>query len=586
MKNRLFFKQFGIFLVIGILAFLIAGYFIEKQITGDLRRIIEENLFTQARIISFMRTDEIMTRSKRLSDVSHARVTLIDAAGNVVSDSDGMSRAMDNHLNRPEIQESRLKGKGSAIRYSRTLKVDMLYIALSLYEGKEIKGYIRLALPLYQISESLNQFRYTITHIFLVIIVLSMMGALAFSLKVTAPISEMVKFTEKVKKGDVSGMMIVHSRDEIGRLAGNINEMVEALQEKITAALEEQEKLRSAFASMSEGVMVLDTDNRIEVFNRSMKKIIGDRYGDIVGKTILEAFRSAALHDAVEQVRRTHEPMLQEIELGDTSKVLLDVNLSIIKAPPGQAEKVMLVFHDVTRLKQLECVRADFVANVTHEIKTPLTAIIGFVETLQQGALNDAATAGKFLQIIHDHALRLNRLVDDLLTLSKIELGETRLQMEQLAIDHFMDSVLAVIQPRAAEKNLHIVRDFASDLPPLRADRDKISQILLNILDNAVKFTPEGGRITITATPLQDDQINIRISDTGIGIPKDEIPRLGERFYRVDKTRSREMGGTGLGLSIVKHLLVICQGRMEIESRPGAGTTISLFIPLSPKVVS
>jgi len=488
-------------------------------------------------------------------------------------------------LNRPEIQESRLKGKGSAIRYSRTLKVDMLYVALPLYTGKEINGYIRLALPLYQVSESVNQFRYTVTHIFFMIIVLSMLGALAFSLKVTAPILEMVEFTEKVKKGDVSGTMIVHSRDEIGRLAGNINEMVEALQEKITAAQEEQEKLRSAFASMSEGVMVLDADNRIEAFNRSMRKIIGDRYGDIVGKTILEAFRSTALHDAIEQVRRTNEPILQEMELGDAGKVL-DVNLSIIKAPPGQMEKVMLVFHDVTRLKQLECVRADFVANVTHEIKTPLTAIIGFVETLQHGALNDTATAQKFLHIIHDHALRLNRLVDDLLTLSKIELGETRLQIEPLAVDHLMDSVLAVVQPRAEEKNLQIIRDFSGELPPLRADRDKISQIMLNILDNAVKFTPEGGRITITAMPSQDDQINIRISDTGIGIPKDEISRLGERFYRVDKTRSREMGGTGLGLSIVKHLLIICQGRMEIESKPGTGTTVSIFIPLSPTISS
>jgi two-component system phosphate regulon sensor histidine kinase PhoR len=585
MKNRLFFKQFGIFLIIGILAFLIAGYFIEKQITGDMRRIIEENLFTQTRIIALMRTDEIVTRSKHLSDVSHARITLIDAAGNVVADSDGGSRALDNHLNRPEIQESRLKGKGSAIRYSRTLKVDMLYVALPLYTGKEINGYIRLALPLYQVSESVNQFRYTVTHIFFMIIVLSMLGALAFSLKVTAPILEMVEFTEKVKKGDVSGTMIVHSRDEIGRLAGNINEMVEALQEKITAAQEEQEKLRSAFASMSEGVMVLDADNRIEAFNRSMRKIIGDRYGDIVGKTILEAFRSTALHDAIEQVRRTNEPILQEMELGDAGKVL-DVNLSIIKAPPGQMEKVMLVFHDVTRLKQLECVRADFVANVTHEIKTPLTAIIGFVETLQHGALNDTATAQKFLHIIHDHALRLNRLVDDLLTLSKIELGETRLQIEPLAVDHLMDSVLAVVQPRAEEKNLQIIRDFSGELPPLRADRDKISQIMLNILDNAVKFTPEGGRITITAMPSQDDQINIRISDTGIGIPKDEISRLGERFYRVDKTRSREMGGTGLGLSIVKHLLIICQGRMEIESKPGTGTTVSIFIPLSPTISS
>ncbi len=582
MKNRLFFKQLGLFLAVGILAFLITGYFIEKQITGDLRKVIEENLLAQARIIAAMQTDDIVKRSKYLSASSHARLTLIDASGNVISDSDAV-RDMDNHLNRPEIQESRLKGKGSAIRYSRTLGTDMLYVALPLYEAGKISAYIRLALPLYQVSESLTHFRYIISHVFLMIIILSMLGALAFSLKVTAPIADMAEFTEKVKRGDVSGSIVVHSRDEIGQLAGNINEMVVALQEKITAALEEQEKLKSAFASMSEGVMVLDAENRIETLNKSMREILDARTEEIIGKTTLETFHSTRLHDAVEQVRATKQAQLQEIALGETGKVLLDVNVSVIKAPPGQPEKVMLVFHDVTRLKQLECVRADFVANVTHEIKTPLTAIIGFVETLQQGALDDGATARKFLQIIHDHALRLDRLVDDLLTLSRIELGETALEVKPFAFDHLLENILAVIHAKAAEKGLQIASDVPGTLPLLNADRDKISQILLNVLDNAVKFTPHGGRITVSVSVGKDDVLNIRISDTGIGIPKDEISRLGERFYRVDKTRSREMGGTGLGLSIVKHLLKVSQGWMDIESRPGAGTTVSLFIPLTPE---
>jgi two-component system phosphate regulon sensor histidine kinase PhoR len=332
--------------------------------------------------------------------------------------------------------------------------------------------------------------------------------------------------------------------------------------------------------------MVLDANNRIEAFNKSMREFIGHKYGEIVGKTTLEAFHSIELHDAVEKVRATKQPMLQEIGLGDTNKFMLDVNVSVIKPPPGQSEKIMLVFHDVTRLKQLENIRADFVANVTHEIKTPLTAIIGFVETLQQGALDDTATARKFLRIIHDHGLRLNRLVDDLLTLSKIELGETMLQVQSLVIDHLVESVLAVIRPQSEEKNLHIVKEIPGDLPQLVADRDKLSQIILNVLDNAVKFTPEGGRITIAAAITQEKYMNIKISDTGIGIPRGEISRLGERFYRVDKTRSREMGGTGLGLSIVKHLLKVSQGWMDIESKPGVGTTVSVFVPLSPTIVS
>jgi two-component system phosphate regulon sensor histidine kinase PhoR len=239
----------------------------------------------------------------------------------------------------------------------------------------------------------------------------------------------------------------------------------------------------------------------------------------------------------------------------------------------------MLVFHDVTRIKKLEKMRADFVANVTHELKTPLTAILGFIETLQAGAVEDKETAAKFLEVIGRQASRLNRLIDDLLVISNIELGEMKFYFEGVDLGESINTALSIIEQKAREKENVIKKDIPEGLPLVRADRDRLFQIFLNILDNAVKFNNQGGEVDVSAT-VRDGEIVVRISDTGSGIPQSEISRLGERFYRVDKARSRELGGTGLGLSIVKHLMMAHGGRMEIESQVGRGTTVTLYFPM------
>ena len=584
MTPRLFYKLFGTYLVIAVLAVVIAGFFIERELRTGLTRWIEEDLMAETQIIALMPEGEIEKQSQALAERSRARVTLIDARGLVTLDSNGQTKDLDNHLNRSEIQEARVKGKGTATRYSRTLKMDMLYVALPLYEGSHLKGYLRLSRPMLEVDRSVDKLRFSIFQVLLLIIILSMIVAFIFSMKVISPIQEIEAFTDKIRKGDVSGMLMIDSRDEIGQLSKNINDMVAELQEKIRVANEEKWKLRAAFASMAEGVMVLDSQNRIEGLNKGMAEMIGREYADIVGKTPIEAFRNIALQDALNRFRQAGEIVLEEITLGDENPMILDVNISAVKSLPGQDPKTMIVFHNVTRLKKLEQVRADFVANVTHEIKTPLTAIIGFVETLQQGAIDDRAKAQKFLLTIHENAQRLNRLVDDLLTLSRIELGETELHLEGLALEDVFETALTLISLRAALKNVRIQRDVQPGLPMVRADRDRLVQILVNVLDNAVKFTSEGGSVSITASPEVQGSVVIKITDTGIGISKSELPRLGERFYRIDKTRSREMGGTGLGLSIVKHLMKAHEGSMEIESTLGKGTTVSLHFPVSPAV--
>jgi two-component system phosphate regulon sensor histidine kinase PhoR len=580
MKIRLFHKFFIAFLAIGITLVTVSGLLIERKLKADLTQRIEDEMASPAQIIALMPAGEIALHIRELAERARARLTLIDASGKVLADSEPGIGELDNHLNRSELQEARLRGKGAAVRYSRTLKKEMLYVAIPLRDGAQTTGYVRLARPMAEVNLAVDATGQAVFDIVLVVVVAFLLIALLISFKMLSPIRRLTAFTGKIRTGGFSGLLRIESRDEIGQLAENINRMVADLQEEIRKAGEEKRKLEAVFSGMSEGVMVLDAENRIESVNRGMESMSGRMPGEMVGRTILEAFRNVELHDALARFKEGKETVCEEIGLGNDPPVMMDVTISAVRGEVVGERKTMLVFHDVTRLKMLERIRTDFVANVTHEIRTPLTAIIGFTETLQQGAFENPETTRKFLRTIRENAERLNRLVDDLLTLSGLELGEAKLHLEGLRIEESIDRVLAIVEERVSEKGLKIRKEIPGELPLIAADRDRLVQILLNILDNAVKFTPAAGSIAITASPGEEGFLTVRIADTGMGIPKGEIPRLGERFYRADKTRSREMGGTGLGLSIVKHLMMATQGRISIDSTLGHGTTVSLHFPI------
>jgi len=579
MKSRLFLKVFGTYFIIVILSLSVVTLLVSGEIRKSMIAKIEDELTTDARIIDLNSIKEIKTKIKQMADISNSRVTLIAETGKVLADSERDVAMLENHLNRPEIQEARVKGKGRATRFSKTVGVDMLYVALSLKSGPDIIGYVRLARPLYEVKHSVEKVYQSFFTAILLILPFSLIIAFIFSYRLIAPVKAMEQFTEKLRKGDVSGTLMVRTSDEMKQLASNINYLVTELQDKIRLANEEKGKLIAAFASMTEGVLVLDNEDRIEIFNRAFRHMVASQYGDVVGKTLIEAFRNIELQKTFDRFKSSGKPATQELTLGETMPIILDVSISAIKGVPGE-EKTMIVFHDVTRLKKLEKMRVDFVANVTHEIRTPLTAILGFIETLQEGAIEEKETAQKFLEIIARHARRLNRLVEDLLTISDIELGEMQFFFESVSLSGILDNVLPVVEPRVGEKKMTLLKTLPEDLPPIRADRDRLVQIFLNVLDNAIKFTPESGKVSISASLEEDGHVAVRIADTGVGIPRDEVSRLGERFYRVDKTRSRELGGTGLGLSIVKHLMTAHGGRMEIESQLGQGTTVSLYFPV------
>jgi two-component system phosphate regulon sensor histidine kinase PhoR len=581
MKTRLFYKIFATYLILVLLVMAVMEFFLTPKIRETITRGVTERMIGHGRIMALMKMDEMLRKVTELAAGAQARITVIDASGKVLADSSWQDQKMDNHLNRPEVQEARLKDIGTATRFSNTLQQNMLYVAAAIREGGQIRGYIRLARSLEEVSLSIEHLYWSIYITLFIITIPSLILAFIFARNISSPIRRLMELTQKIRAGERPSPILSASDDELGRLTQDINYIIVEKQEQIRMATEEKSKLEAAFDGMVEGVLTLDGDNRIDQLNRGLRKMIGKRRADILGRTPLEVFRSADLQASFNRFRETRETVRQEVTLGDERPLILDVNISAIKGYPGGEGKIMMVFHDVTRLKQLERMRMDFVANVTHEIRTPLTAIIGYIETLQQGAVHDREQMGRFLQTAYINAQRLNRLVDDLLTLSNIELGETKMHFRDVAIAEVIREVLKTMAPQAAAKRIAIEENLPAEIPPVCADRDRVFQILLNILDNAIKFTPPEGAIKITVAKQNGETVAIRIADTGIGIPKNDLPRLGERFYRVEKTRSRDSGGTGLGLSIVKHLMAAHGGRMEIESTPGQGTTVSLYFPAS-----
>ena len=581
MKKNLFYKIFFSYLVIISLSFLLLDLFLREEVEKNLTSQIETEMMSYAKIIDLSPREKVTEQIGEMANISNCRVTLIDARGKVFADSEKDVTQMENHSNRPEVQEARLKGSGISVRFSSSLNIDMLYVAVTIRNGEKINGYVRLARPLHDVQKVIQKMYESILGASAIAVIVSLLIALFISYRLAEPIRAMERFTEKLRQGEPVGAILLNTADETKKLADNINFLVEELKDKIRIANEEKSKLMTALTSMTEGVLIINAQGLIEFVSPVLGDMLSVRYEDVFGKTLMEAFRSAELQKILTEFKRTGENITREITLDMAEAVILNVSVSAVHGYP-QEDKTMIVFHDVTRLKKLEKVKEDFVANVTHEIRTPLTAIIGYLETIKNGAIVNIDETKKFVDIILNQAERLNRLVEDLLTLSHIELKELKFNFENVSINAAITNVISLVEAKAKEKKITIHNNVRENFPMIRADKDKLTQIFVNILDNAVKFTPESGRITIVAKEA-DAYTAVSISDTGIGVPRDEIQRLGERFYRVDRSRSRDLGGTGLGLSIVKHLMIAHGGRMEIESELGRGTTVFLLFPLAKK---
>ena len=370
----------------------------------------------------------------------------------------------------------------------------------------------------------------------------------------------------------------VNSTDELESLSRAIGEMGNQLKNKIEEISKEKEYLQTILKGMTEGVLVVDRRGRILTVNDALRKLLS-LSSDVSNRMPLEVIRNVELEEAIKEVLQGEGNAALELNLTASGGKTLEVNVVGILPSSEERNKdgekvrgAIAVFHDITRMKELEKIRQDFVANVSHELRTPLTTIKGYAETLLEGALKEDV-ASQFVQVIQRHTDRLTKIVEDLLTLSKIESREFQLKREKVSIDELFENVLDIVKEAAERKRITLSRVEISSFLDVIADRHSLEQVLVNLLDNAIKYTPEGGKVTISGSEKDPREVEISVQDNGIGIPKEDLPRIFERFYRVDKGRSQELGGTGLGLSIVKHLVQAHGGRIWVESQMGKGTT-------------
>ena len=437
-------------------------------------------------------------------------------------------------------------------------------------------------------------------HLFFVLLTVAFIAAFVLLIqtkRLARTIEEIAAFLREVTAGNFKTRLFLKEEGEIGELAKNINTMAHEFKIRLERSNENRHRMEELLKNMHDGFMLLDAKGKVLICNPTAKKVFGVER-DIEGRPLLEVIRNVGLTDIMKKVTDKEESVVQEIEIEYPKELYLMATAAPFYYPP-QSENVsgvMLSFHDITRLRQLEDMRKDFVANVSHEIKTPITAIKGFAETLMAGAIDDRENALRFLQTIKNHSERLNSLVEDLLTLSRIELGDIKIEKTAVSLGDIVDTVFTVLRNKAEINGIYLRKEIPENLGEIKADRNRLVQILLNLVDNGIKFTDTGG-VTVRVRSLESgvwsekdlisglktqnsklqNCVEILVEDTGIGIPQKHLPRLGERFYRVDSSRSRELGGTGLGLAIVKHLVKAHGWEMKIESTQGKGTVVSIL---------
>lgn len=510
---------------------------------------------------------------------SGVRVTVVAADGRVLADSAEDARKMENHAHRPEILQAFASGEGRAVRHSATLGRDLVYLALRHQPPGGEPVVLRLALPLKHIDDAQAEFRRQLLAASLLILLAAGGVSLLVSRVFSARVERLKTFSRRVANGDFRPLPVESTGDELSELTRALNETAARLDQTIRSLTDERNRSSAILRSMVEGVAVISAEERILFSNQAFSQILGLDAAQCEGRRLVEVTRQSDLLGVVKQVLAKRETVRSEVLMGTVRLRSFAVTAGPVVAPgPGDATGAVLVLHDITELRRLERVRRDFVANVSHELRTPLTAIQGFAETLLGGALHDKENRGRFLEIIRDHAQRLARLTDDLLKLSEIEADRMELEFGPVGVAELIHGCVETTRLRAKERQHTLQVDCPDGLPPVRGDPNRLAEVLQNLLDNAVQYTPAGGRVSVRARTVAG-AVEITVSDTGIGIPQADQERIFERFYRVDVARSREVGGTGLGLAIAKHIVEAHSGRLWVESAVGQGSDFHFSIP-------
>jgi len=508
---------------------------------------------------------------------SNVRVTVIASDGRVLADSQSDPQTMENHAGRPEIRDAFAKGDGQSIRHSITINNNLLYYAVRLAATGRPPVVLRFALPLQTVDAELWEFRRRLWLASVVMLLVTGIASLLISRSFSGRVERLQMFSRRVAEGDFRPLEADRTGDALEVLAISLNETAARLDGTIRTLTEERNLSSAILGSMVEGVAVVNASERLLFANRGFAEILDLDVPPQSGSALVEVVRQPELIEAVRGVLKGEPRVDTEIVTGTLRQRFFAVTVASVRA--AETFGAVIVLHDITELRKLERVRRDFVANVTHEFKTPLTAIQGFAETLLAGAIDDPQNRIRFLEIILEHSRRLARLTDDLLKLSKMDADRLELEIRRLSVSQFVESCIETTHRPAAERDLRISVNLPERLPDIAADRRRLAEVLQNLLDNAMQYTPAGGQIMVSAS-ANGPEVTFTVSDTGIGIPQADQPRIFERFYRVDVARSREVGGTGLGLSIAKHLVEAHGGRIWVESEVGQGSQFHFTVPI------
>ena len=520
--------------------------------------------------------------SRKIAKLTDSRVTFITKDGRVIGDSEKDPQLMDNHLTREEEILAAKEGVGRSIRYSDTLDRKMLYVAAKVTSDQGFDGYIRLSMGLDAVDKGLNRAWMFMAGGLVLLFIAAALVSYKVASSMTSPLEQITRVARRITDLDYDARVTLKRKDEIGQLATAINAMADSLQTQLKTIRDNEDLLQSVLDNMTGGILMVNAEGEIALLNRAAERMLDVDNSEMAGRSYLELKRHYELTRLVEEGLSRKDPVHEERSIYNPSERIIRLD-GVPMTQDGSYRGMLFLLQEVTEIRRLEKMRSEFVANVSHELKTPVAAVKGFAETLLGGGVTDEKMARSFLQIIYDENERLNRLIGDILELSKIESKRAHLDCSPVHLSGFFDSVLETMSKVAEKKKISLSAEVPEELF-IEGDEDKLRQIFMNLLSNAINYTHDGGNVKVSAvnTVKEDgtESVVFKVIDTGMGIPRKDLPRIFERFYRVDKARSRGSGGTGLGLSIVKHLVELHKGVISVESNLGIGTSFILELPL------
>jgi two-component system phosphate regulon sensor histidine kinase PhoR len=532
----------------------------------------ESRITAEACLPGFLKPDEssnLDALAKKLGAEIETRITIVALNGTVLGDSEKDPSTMENHADRPEIADALATGVGESTRYSTTLGQNMMYVAVPVSYQGEILGVARVSLPLTTVENFERQVTVVIIIAMAVAMALVVLAAWVIARLTTRPIRRLTAASKVIASGKLGQKIPIEARDEVGELTHAFNEMSAEMKELVETISEDRTRLATILDNMTDGVIMVDSEASISLANKAAGKLFNIKEAN--NKRLIEVVRDHEIDELLRLCLRTAKTQAVHYESSISKRYLRAIAIPIAHG------NVLLLFQDLTELRSLQTTRRELIGNISHEIRTPLAGIKAMVETLDGGAIDDKEVARGFLTRIDGEVDRLTQLVAELTELSRIETGKAELKKEPVDLNELVDEVIAQLSPQAERRKLSIARDFAVNLPSVPADKHRVRQMIANLVHNAIKFTPAGGSITITSRALEGSVV-VGIADTGIGIPKDELPRVFERFYKGDKARAGE--GTGMGLAIAKHIVEGHGGTIWVESEEGKGSTFGFSLPL------